>query len=647
MKTKINIEEVCQPKLRLPIINISSQFLSEKSLLATISYSALAENAALYLVNAETLEEEKHVLPKGSNCGMNSFVKGNNNDLYFASHAGSSLYKFDLDSKQFQKLAVLSKTSSCFVGSYFSSSGKIYVGTYPTGCFYQYDLEFGNVKKFETIPGENIGLYCTSFIDLPDGKMLIMTAGSNPGISMFDPKTETCEIIYGGNPEQEPRGWFNGFLDEDRILIRYPHDLRVFNWKNLGFEKNMLDDFPDKICQMEKVGEDYYFTGNPSRKMFRLTQGEITPVKDGFPNFNLPTRLHHLGNREFICMGDNGLAIRFGLDTGEMRSHQVDNESDCGMGLQFLDKVPGEHVVIGAHFINSQMFRIDLSSGKCESSINKVVPNPGQLNCGTTFKGKYYIGSYVGAVISEYDWNKSYIQNENPCVVMEIGQGQNRPVDMVNDGTYIYIATVADYGKLGGAITVFDPDSGEYKVYRDFVDKQNPTGIFYHPESRLLVGGTNIYGDCGTAKSGTDEAVLFLWDTVQRKTVFTCSPWKLDTLKITDMSPAGVCLGTKNQAGNEGAEYFLWDIESRNYEIKPWPLPGIFIGGTFMNDREFYGATEHGLFVLDVQTSEYEMLTETTKETGSYCTRCFERLNDNEFLFDIEGIKVMKAKLNK
>jgi len=37
------------------------------------------------------------------------------------------------------------------------------------------------------------------------------------------------------------------------------------------------------------------------------------------------------------------------------------------------------------------------------------------------------------------------------------------------------------------------------------------------------------------------------------------------------------------------------------------------------------------------------MLTRTTKETGAYCGRCFEKLSDSEFLFDLEGVNVMKA----
>lgn len=113
------------------------------------------------------------------------------------------------------------------------------------------------------------------------------------------------------------------------------------------------------------------------------------------------------------------------------------------------------------------------------------------------------------------------------------------------------------------------------------------------------------------------------------------------------MSPSGICIGTKNPPGQDGEEYFLWDTKTGNCEIKKWPLRGVFIGGVFMNDREFYGAIEHGLFVLDTKTNDYEMLSSSTKKTGSYCTRCFRKLNEDEFIFDIEGVNVMKATIKK
>ena len=643
MNGKIVIEKISQPECRLPVINIFSQYLSEISLLAAISFAALSRDSALFLVNADTLKEEKHFLPEGASCGMYSFVKGKENNLYFASHSDSSLYCFDIEKKSFQKLSVLSEKPSCFVGMYVSSSGKIYVGTYPEGSFYQYDPVTGNKKRFSTLPHENLGLYCSDFVDLPDGKMLILTSGGNPGLTLFNPATEECQIVYRGEPEKEIRGFFNGFMDDERILVNYYNSVRIFNWKKFVFEGYLIEDFPEALSLVEKVDDYYYFSGSPSGNMYRMGRDGITIAKDDFPNFNMVRNYYYLGNSEFICVGDNGLVMRFNLKTGKMVSHQIDNVSDSGMGMQFLDKIPEEDFVIGAHFINSQMFRINLSDKNCESSINKVVAYPGQVNCGTAFNGKYYIGSYVKAVISEYDYRKPFIQGENPLFIGEIGQGQYRPIDMVNDGNLIYIATGAQYGKLGGAITVFNPANRQMDIYRHFIQDQNPTCLFYWPEKRLLVGATTIHGDCRTAKPTASQAVLFLWDTVQRKTVYTCSPWEMSSLKIIDVSPAGVCLGTKNPEGSESKEYFLWDIKSQNYEIKEFPIKGVFINGIFMNEREFYGATEHGLFILDIKTGNYEMLSKTSKNTGSYCARCFEKLNDYEFLFDIEGVNVMKA----
>ena len=645
MNTKVVIEKVVQPQLRLPVVNIFSQYFPEKSLMADIACSALGKGM-LFLINTDTLAEEKFFLPEGANCGMRAFTKGIDNKLYFGSGDGA-LYSFDVDRKVFNKVAVMSEENLCCVGIYASSSGKLYVGLYPKGEFFQCDPVTGEAKRFSVIPHENMGCYCSGFIDLPDGRLLVNVTGGKPGIAVFDPVIEKDEIVYRGNPEREIRGFFNGFLDDERILVNLYDCVRIFNWRKLIFEGDMItSDLNDHIFLLEKADDAYYFSGPLTRKMYKLSATGIEVVKVDFPLFNVVNNFHYLGDNEFICLGDNGLVMRFNLKTKKMLTHQIDNITDSGMGIQFLAKIPGEDVVIGAHFINSQMYTINLKKKTSEASFHKVVPTPGQLNCGTTLNGKFYIGSYVDALISEYDWHKPFIHGENPHVIGRVGEEQNRPIGMVNDGRYVFIATGAGYGKLGGAITVLDPATDNMEAYRNFIEDQNPTCLFYHAK-HLLVGATSISGDCGTGNKPTAEnAVVFLWDTEKRKTVYSCAPWKIPALNIMDMSPAGVCLGTNKAPGNEGEEYFLWNVNTKDYEIKKWPLKGVFIGGIFMNDREFYGATEHGLFVLDITSNDFEMLTKTTKMTGSYITDGFTKINDREFLFDNEGVNVMKATIN-
>jgi hypothetical protein len=387
-------------------------------------------------------------------------------------------------------------------------------------------------------------------------------------------------VLHRGEAEKEWHGFFDSALDDERVIVNYAHRVCAFNWKRGKFEEDLIADFPEEIFKMTEVEGARYFTGHHSRSMYKLNDGKVSVAKTDFPNMNMVYNYHYLGNGEFAAMGDNGLFMRFNPGTGDMVVHQIDNVSNRGMGLQFLSKIPGEDVVVGAHFINSQMFKVALGEKKAESSLNKVVPNPGQVNCGTTLNGRFYLGSYGGAVISEYDWRKPFVQRENPVVVGEIGQEQNRPMDMVTDGKYIYIATLAEYGHLGGAISVFDPATREMTVYRHFVKDHSPTCLRIWPKGNVLAGATTIFGDCGTAKPKSKSAVAFLWDIARRETSETWSPWPSDTLRIVDVSPEGICLGMRGIVRCEGNECFLWNLGDGARETRKWPVPGMSASST-------------------------------------------------------------------
>ena len=347
MAPGLTVEKVAQPLTRLPVINTLSVYLEQRSLLAAVNYSDLKRDAALFLINADTLDVEKHPLPEGANCGHRSLVRADDATLYLTSTNGS-LYAFDLDTRTFKKRAVLFEGKTFLAGAYVSGSGRLYVGNYPEAYIVEYDPATGNVRRFETLPRDGLGLYTMGFIDLPDGTLLALTVGGNPGITVFDPRTGSREIVYHGDPEHEARGFFDGFLDDDRVLVTYRHRVRTFNWQTRAFEDDLISDFPEAIFKMVEADGARYFSGHQSRSMYKLRGGEVSVARKDFPDLNLVSNYHYLGGGEFICVGDNGLFMRFNLDSGDRVTRQIDNVTDRGMGLQFLSKIPGEDVVVGA-----------------------------------------------------------------------------------------------------------------------------------------------------------------------------------------------------------------------------------------------------------------------------------------------------------
>jgi hypothetical protein len=179
-----------------------------------------------------------------------------------------------------------------------------------------------------------------------------------------------------------------------------------------------------------------------------------------------------------------------------------------------------------------------------------------------------------------------------------VGYNQNRPVAMANDGSYIYLVTKADYGMLGGAITSFSPESGEKKVYQDFLPGHNPSACYFFPSKKWLVGSTEIFGDMGTHTPIAESASLFIWDTVSRKIVQRVEPWKADRLHLCALSPEGLAVGI------DVGRYFLFNVVSGELSFGTLPdgVGNLFRKAVFLNAENLCFWSEAGLMVLNVLT---------------------------------------------
>ncbi|MDD5677895.1 MAG: hypothetical protein PHW60_07880 [Kiritimatiellae bacterium] len=346
---------------------------------------------------------------------------------------------------------------------------------------------------------------------------------------------------------------------------------------------------------------------------------------------------------EFIGLGDNGLFVRFNIKNKKFASFQVRNESRNGISIKMLTKTAGNDLLMGSHHINMQLFKINISDSRSVSSLNKISSYSGQINCGVSCGDKFYFASYVKAVFYSMDTAQPFEYGKNPVVIGEIGKEQNRPIAMVSDGKFVYIATGANYGKLGGAISVFNPESGEINAYRDFVPFQNPNSMFYHPASGGLVGTTTIHADCGTSDPKADSAVVYVWHA--GKTEHTSAPWKTSSLNAFDLSPAGRLIGFggnklyRFEAGTDGNKYYLFDLSSKKYVVRDWPYQEVRCG-IFMDERCFYGATSDFIFRLDIETDKMFKL------ENAHAASLFQKISEREIVFVVEGHIVKKLTIN-
>lgn len=119
---------------------------------------------------------------------------------------------------------------------------------------------------------------------------------------------------------------------------------------------------------------------------------------------------------------------------------------------------------------------------------------------------KAYMGIYTRAVIWEYDANKPYVKEKNPKPLFATGESQDRPFSICNAGENIAIATVPGYGKLGGALTLYNINKKTKKVYRNLIQGQSVTGVCYR--DGFIYGTTGIFGGLGSIPTAR-EAKIF------------------------------------------------------------------------------------------------------------------------------------------
>src|SRR5699024_1406594 len=99
----------------------------------------------------------------------------------------------------------------------------------------------------------------------------------------------------------------------------------------------------------------------------------------------------------------------------------------------------------------------------------------------------------------------------NPEQMLEVGReatGQDRPRHMISAGEHVAIATIPDYGELGGGLTLLDPQTGEHEFTRDIVADQSVTDLAY--ADGVVYAGTSIHGGLdSTPKADTAEVVAW------------------------------------------------------------------------------------------------------------------------------------------
>jgi hypothetical protein len=169
----------------------------------------------------------------------------------------------------------------------------------------------------------------------------------------------------------------------------------------------------------------------------------------------------------------------------------------------------------------------------------------------------------------------------------------------------VYIGSYPDYGLLGGAISVYDPEKNEKRVYRHIVQNQSIASLVYIEKSDLIAGGSSVRGGTGT-RAIEKEARLILWDPKEEKKIFEIIPVpEAKTILSLAATVDGLFYGI-----TDNEKVFVFDLEKR--EVKK-----IFDLG-FKEPREIslqlgpdlrlYGLAKEAIFFIDPRNDEVSLV---------------------------------------
>ena len=126
---------------------------------------------------------------------------------------------------------------------------------------------------------------------------------------------------------------------------------------------------------------------------------------------------------------------------------------------------------------------------------------------------KMYFGNYTDAILYILDTTKKYYRisapddpENNPRIWGSVGVDQDRPFCLVNAGGKLAMSSVPGYGKFGGTLSIFDPETDKVTFSKVIVPDQMIVSMAY--KDGKLYCGTSVSGGLGIAPKETDAKIF-------------------------------------------------------------------------------------------------------------------------------------------
>lgn len=473
-----------------------------------------AEFAVIDLRSSKTVLDVR--IASGSGIARAMAVSPVDGTVYFGTSDTGDLYSYQPGDTQVTHLGV-PMPGQVFWGLSIGTDGLVWGGTYPGGKVFSYDPASGQLHDYgQAIDGET---YIEALEQVGDE----LYVGSSPNAKMarLDPAS----------------GAFTP--------VAMPADHASTDIYKLNLRGSLLFAATDKIYVLDTTtgtwGDELAGTGRGVSPVDPETGNTVYFKTSAGPvaSYNLDTKaVTNLGwspnaspeSWGWVDLNDpkvpGSLSVAFTFYTNG-RVYAYDPTTSTGyyceptlLGsgdqLTMIGGGPDGNIYCGAYLTPPGMGRWDPDKKAFE-----LLADSGQVEGYGSFRGSLLYGRYPQGALYRYDVTKPWAQGTNPQPPVTIGDEQNRPQSFVDLGDQVAVSSVPETGRHGGAVTLWNPDTNAFSVYRNVVENQTPVSLVYH--GGLIYGGTSINGGYGIDPV-TPEANLFIWDPVSHQTLFTAAP---------------------------------------------------------------------------------------------------------------------------
>ena len=480
----------------------------------------------------------------------------------------------------------------------FDGEGNLYGGTYPAGKVFRYNLATGQVRDYGQLVAD--AQYARS-VAWARGKVYVGLGTQRAQLVELDPGSGATREI----PLPEPAASAGMLYDLDahrQFLFARTTDASSLVVYDLTMRRWVADlgATAGNAVSPPGLNNKVYYMKDGTLTSYDLRTGAVQPTNftglfsaRGFGWVHLDTA--EFPGNTLVSADSAGRVRLYNPTTGSRRTIESDAPAQPATIASTAIGPDGRVYVTGYQAGGFAVY--DPATGAMSQYPRATV---GQAEGMLAAFDRLWLGVYPGAHILEFDPTQPFGYGTNPSEPFSLtAEEQDRPFALTATSDRLAIGTVPGYGQLGGALTLYQPATGEREVHRNVVQDQSITALTNIGD--IVYSGTSVYGGLGIPPAAQDS-VVFAWDARTGTKLWQTTPipgeraitslitgpdghlWGITVGMLFEMDPAtGAVLRTKKLYDFEFTDgYSVWS--SGKLGVAPDnSLTAQIIGGTLLS----------------------------------------------------------------